>query len=74
MRQGSITEASELEDQLTCCKDMLAEKKAAGSACMLQLHCEVNMCNYILDCQTNVVYDIAGSRQLVGSDDAVERL
>ena len=76
MRQGSITEASELEDQLTCCKDMIAEQKAVGSAYILQLDREVNMCYYILgDCQIEkIACDIAGSRQLVDSDDAVERL
>ena len=53
MRQRSITEARELEDQLTYCKDMIAEQNAAGSAYILQLDREVNMCNYILgDCQT----------------------
>ena len=75
MRQGSITEASELKDQLTRCKDVIAEPKAAGSANIVQLECEVDRCKHVPeDCQTRIACDIAGSRQFIESDDAVEQL
>ena len=75
LRQGSITEASELKDQLTRCKDIIAELKAAGSANIVQLECEVDRCEHIPeDCQTRIACDIAGSRQFIESDDAVEQL
>lgn len=70
----SIKEAIELKDRPTRCKDMIAKLKATGSACIVQLECEVNRSKYILgDCQRNIACDIAGSRH-IGSDDAVEQL
>lgn len=72
MKQGSIKEASELKDQLTRCKDIIAELKAAESANIVQ--CEANKSNNVLeDCQTENACDIAGSQQSIDSDDAVEK-
>ena len=62
-----------MNDQLTHYKDIIAELKAAGSANIVQLQCEVNRCNHILeDHQTETACDSAGSRQFIDSDDAVE--
>ncbi len=62
-----------MKDQLLRCKDIIAELKAAGSANIVQLEYEANRCNYTLeDCQTKIACDIAGSRQCVDSNDAVE--
>ena len=74
MRQGPITEASGLKDQLTHCKDIIAELKAAESGNILQLECEANRRNYThKDCQTNVACDIPGSLQSIDRDDTTEQ-
>ena len=71
IKHWSIKEASELKDQLTRCKDIIAELKAAESANIAQ--CEANESNnFREDCQTENACDIAGSQQSVESDDAVE--
>ena len=73
LRRGLITEASELKDQLTCCKDIIAELKAARSANIVQAACVVNRYNYILeDCQTKIACDTVGTHQFTDSVDAVE--
>ena len=73
IRQGSNTETKELEDELTRCKDIIAGLKAAGPANIVQLECGAARCNCVpADYQTIIGCDIAGSRQSIDNDDAVE--